>query len=60
MSVEAKICGLSTPETVDAAVAAGARWVGFVLVWIALAVFTFEALTHRRRQLALAAEASAV
>ncbi|NBP86300.1 MAG: N-(5'-phosphoribosyl)anthranilate isomerase, partial [Mycobacteriaceae bacterium] len=30
MSVEAKICGLSTPETVDAAVAAGARWVGFV------------------------------
>ncbi len=30
MSVEAKICGLSTPETVDAAVAAGARFVGFV------------------------------
>lgn len=30
MSVEAKICGLSTPETVDAAVQAGARWVGFV------------------------------
>lgn len=30
MSVEAKICGLSTPETVEAAVAAGARWVGFV------------------------------
>jgi phosphoribosylanthranilate isomerase len=28
--VEAKICGLSTPETVDAAVAGGARWVGFV------------------------------
>lgn len=28
--VEAKICGLSTPETVDAAVRAGARWVGFV------------------------------
>jgi len=28
--VEAKICGLSTPETVDAAVAFGARWVGFV------------------------------
>ena len=37
-----------------------ARWVGFVLVWIALVVFTVEALTHRRRQLALAAEASAV
>jgi phosphoribosylanthranilate isomerase len=30
MAVEAKICGLSTPETVDAAVAGGARWVGFV------------------------------
>ena len=30
MTVEAKICGLSTPETVDAAVAAGARFVGFV------------------------------
>ena len=29
------------------------RWVGFVLVWIALTVFTVEALTHRRRQLAL-------
>jgi phosphoribosylanthranilate isomerase len=30
MSVEAKICGLSTPDTVDAAVRFGARWVGFV------------------------------
>ena len=30
MSVTAKICGLSTPETVDAAVLAGASWVGFV------------------------------
>jgi phosphoribosylanthranilate isomerase len=30
MTVEAKICGLSTPETVDAAVTGGARWVGFV------------------------------
>ena len=29
------------------------RWVGFVLVWIALTVFTVEALGHRRRQLAL-------
>jgi phosphoribosylanthranilate isomerase len=28
--VEAKICGLSTPETVDAAVRFGARFVGFV------------------------------
>jgi phosphoribosylanthranilate isomerase len=30
MIVEAKICGLSTPDTVDAAVAGGARWVGFM------------------------------
>ena len=30
MSVEVKICGLSTAETVDAAVAGGARFVGFV------------------------------
>ncbi len=29
MTIETKICGLSTPETVDAAVAGGARWVGF-------------------------------
>jgi chloramphenicol-sensitive protein RarD len=34
-----------------------ARWVGFVLVWTALAVFTVEAARHRRRQLALAARA---
>ena len=36
------------------------RWIGFVLVWIALVVFTYEAATHRRRQLRLAAEASAL
>jgi phosphoribosylanthranilate isomerase len=30
MTVEAKICGLSTPEAVDAAIEWGARWVGFV------------------------------
>lgn len=36
------------------------RWIGFVLVWAALAVFTFEAVAHRRRQLRLAAEASAL
>ena len=37
------------------------RWVGFVLVWIALIIFTVEAVTHhRRRQLALAVAASAV
>jgi chloramphenicol-sensitive protein RarD len=28
-----------------------ARWVGFVLVWAALAVFTAESLNHRRRRL---------
>jgi chloramphenicol-sensitive protein RarD len=34
------------------------RWVGFALVWIALVVFTAEAVTHRRRQLRLTVEAS--
>ena len=36
------------------------RWVGFALVWLALVIFTYEALNHRRRQLRLTAEASAV
>lgn len=36
------------------------RWVGFVLVWIALAIFTVEAVNHRRRQLRLTVPASAV
>lgn len=35
------------------------RWIGFTLVWVALVVFTVEALNHRRRQLRLVAEASA-
>ena len=35
------------------------RWIGFTLVWGALVVFTYEALHHRRRQLGLAAVASA-
>ena len=35
------------------------RWIGFVLVWVALAVFTVEATTHHRRQLRLTALASA-
>jgi chloramphenicol-sensitive protein RarD len=34
------------------------RWVGFVLVWVALALFTVEATTHRQRQLRLTALAS--
>jgi chloramphenicol-sensitive protein RarD len=37
-----------------------ARWAGFALVWVALVIFTFEAIRHRRRQLRLAAEASAI
>ena len=36
------------------------KWVGFTLVWLALAIFTVEALRHRHRQLQLVAEASAV
>ena len=34
------------------------RWVGFVLVWIAISVFTVEAINHHRRTLALSVEAS--
>jgi chloramphenicol-sensitive protein RarD len=36
------------------------RWIGFALVWVALMIFTVEALRHRRRQLRLAAEAVAI
>jgi chloramphenicol-sensitive protein RarD len=36
------------------------RWVGFLLVWVALMVFTVEAINHRRRQLRLAVECSPV
>jgi chloramphenicol-sensitive protein RarD len=36
------------------------RWAGFMLVWVALVIFTYEAVTHRRRQLRLATEASAI
>ena len=35
------------------------RWIGFVLVWVALVLFTIEATTHHRRQLRLTALASA-
>ncbi len=35
------------------------RWVGFMLVWIALVMFTYEATTHHHRQLRLTALASA-
>ena len=36
------------------------RWAGFVLVWAALALFTYEITTHHRRQLRLTVEASAL
>jgi chloramphenicol-sensitive protein RarD len=36
------------------------RWLGFGLVWIALVVFTVDALRHRQMALRLSAEASAV
>ncbi len=35
------------------------RWIGFGLVWVALVMFTVEAVNHRRRQLRLVAHASA-
>lgn len=35
------------------------RWAGFVLVWVALVLFTLEATRHRQRQLRLTALASA-
>jgi chloramphenicol-sensitive protein RarD len=38
----------------------GVKWIGFALVWLALAIFTVEALRHRQRQFQLVAEASAV
>jgi chloramphenicol-sensitive protein RarD len=36
------------------------RLAGYCLVWLALVIFTFEAVTHRRRQLRLTAQASAI
>ena len=36
------------------------KWAGFALVWLALVIFTTEALRHRSRQLRMAAEASAL
>lgn len=34
------------------------RWIGFGLVWVALVIFTAEAITNRRRQLRLTVEAT--
>ena len=36
------------------------RWVGFGLVWVALVIFTAESINHRRRQLRMVVEASAI
>ena len=36
------------------------RWAGFILVWIALVIFTYEATTRHRRQLRLTVPASAL
>ena len=36
------------------------RWIGFALVWVALAIFTFESIRQRRRTLRLAADPVAV
>ena len=36
------------------------RWVGFLLVWVALALFTVEAVRHHRQQLRMSAEAAAL
>jgi chloramphenicol-sensitive protein RarD len=36
------------------------RWVGFVLVWGALAIFTVDSVRHQRRRLPAATEAAAV
>ncbi|KAA1374965.1 EamA family transporter RarD [Aeromicrobium fastidiosum] len=37
-----------------------ARWAGFMLVWLALVVFTADAIVHRRRLLRRTAEAAAI
>lgn len=36
------------------------RWIGFMVVWAAVVVFTWESFAHRRRSLAEAAQASAL
>ncbi len=36
------------------------KWVGFALVWLALAIFTGEALRGRQQQIRMSAEAAAV
>jgi chloramphenicol-sensitive protein RarD len=36
------------------------RWLGFAVIWTALAIFTVDSLRNRRRQLRVAAESAAV
>jgi chloramphenicol-sensitive protein RarD len=36
------------------------RWAGFVLVWVALAIFTADSWRHRRRTAPVAAEVAGV
>jgi chloramphenicol-sensitive protein RarD len=36
------------------------RWIGFSFIWLALVMFTVEALVHRRRHLRMVAEAAVV
>jgi chloramphenicol-sensitive protein RarD len=36
------------------------KWIGFALVWLALAIFTGEALRGRQQQIRMSAEAAAV
>lgn len=50
------ICGL----TLFGEAMTGPRWAGFVLVWLALVVFTVDAAAHRRRVLRETAEACAI
>jgi chloramphenicol-sensitive protein RarD len=38
----------------------GPRWVGFVIVWLALVIFTVDAITHRRRVLRTTAAAGTI
>jgi chloramphenicol-sensitive protein RarD len=36
------------------------RWIGFALVWVALAIFTLDSVRHRRRWLPVSGEAGPV
>ncbi|MEQ8268599.1 MAG: phosphoribosylanthranilate isomerase [Parvibaculum sp.] len=50
MSVGVKICGLSTPETVDVSIAAGADYLGFVFFEKSPRHLSFEKATALARQ----------